>query len=126
MGKGLYLELPWPPSVNHYWKRAGKRTVLSEAVRKFRREVKKQVLESRALLTLELPFTCRLRIEIRVHPPDRRRRDIDNLLKSILDALEKSRVYDDDEQFDELWIERDEQWEDGGVEIYITSRDGSI
>jgi Holliday junction resolvase RusA-like endonuclease len=38
--------------------------------------------------------------------PDRRVRDLDNLQKSILDALNKL-VYDDDRQVDEIYAVRD-------------------
>jgi len=39
-------------------------------------------------------------------PPDRRRRDLDNLLKSVLDALEHAGVYADDSQVDLLVVRR--------------------
>jgi len=39
-------------------------------------------------------------------PPDRRRRDLDNLLKSVLDALEHAGLYADDSQIDLLVTRR--------------------
>ncbi len=47
-----------------------------------------------------------LRVEIEVYPPDRRRRDIDNVQKALLDALEHGRAFRDDSQIVELKIER--------------------
>jgi crossover junction endodeoxyribonuclease RusA len=35
-------------------------------------------------------------------PPDRRRRDLDNIQKPVLDALEHAGVYEDDSQIDLL------------------------
>ena len=39
-------------------------------------------------------------------PPDRRRRDLDNLLKPALDALQHAGVYEDDSQVDWLVARR--------------------
>lgn len=47
-------------------------------------------------------MTGRLSVEIDAHPPDRRRRDLDNLQKPLLDALEYAGVYEDDSQIDRL------------------------
>lgn len=53
-------------------------------------------------------FGCadRLRVEISVTPPDRRRRDLDNLLKAVLDSMQAAAVYYDDSQIDELLVIR--------------------
>jgi crossover junction endodeoxyribonuclease RusA len=45
-------------------------------------------------------------VSIDAYPPDRKRRDIDNVLKALLDALRAAGVYDDDEQVDYLLIRR--------------------
>jgi len=41
-----------------------------------------------------------------VHPPDRRRRDVDNCLKSLLDSLQHGGAYQDDSQIVRLSIEK--------------------
>jgi len=43
---------------------------------------------------------------VTLHPPDRRRRDLDNAMKALLDSLEHAGVYDDDSQIDDLRIVR--------------------
>ena len=48
----------------------------------------------------------RLRVEVVAHAPDHRRRDLDNLHKATLDALEHAAVYADDGQIDDLRIRR--------------------
>ena len=95
------LELPYPPSVNHYYRRVGPRTLISREGRKFRRNVCS--LLAAAGIT---PLTGRLRVEIEVYPPDRRRRDIDNVQKALLDALQHGGAFHDDGQIVQLKIEK--------------------
>ncbi len=61
----------------------------------------------------------RVSVSITVHPPDRRRRDLDNLLKGPLDALEHAGVYLDDGQIDRLEIERGDVMRGGRVVVRI-------
>ena len=99
----IELELPFPPSVNHYYRRVGPRTLSSREGRKFREEVCALLAAMRVG-----PITGPLQVEIEVYPPDRRRRDIDNLQKGLLDALEHGGVYRDDSQIVKLTIEKRE------------------
>jgi crossover junction endodeoxyribonuclease RusA len=89
----LELELPYPPSINHYWRRVGPRTLISREGRRFRQ----RVLAILAGLGVE-PLVGRLTVQVEVFPPDGRRRDLDNCLKSLFDALEKAGAYHDDSQ----------------------------
>lgn len=103
----IEISLPWPPSVNHYWRtpRTGSlagRTMISEQGRRYREEVWRQVIAQRVKAAL----TTRLRVEIAAHPPDRRRRDLDNLQKALLDGLTHAGVWADDAQIDDLRIFR--------------------
>ena len=91
--------LPFPPSVNHYWRHVGHRTLISRTGRAYRQ----QVLHDVQQLGLRA-ITGPIRLEAIVTRPDRRRRDIDNLLKSLLDALAYADVYEDDSQVQDLRI----------------------
>jgi Holliday junction resolvase RusA-like endonuclease len=95
------LELPYPPSVNHLWRHFRNRTVLSSKGREYRRAVR-LVLASRSVT----PQHGSLAVSIDVNPPDRRRRDLDNLHKALLDALGRGGAYFDDFQIDRLTITR--------------------
>ncbi|MCK4415106.1 MAG: RusA family crossover junction endodeoxyribonuclease [Candidatus Eisenbacteria sp.] len=97
----IEFELPFPPSVNHYYRRVGERTLISREGRRFR----ERVCVLLAATGVD-PLTGPLRIEIKVYPPDRRRRDIDNVQKALLDALQHGGLYEDDSQIVKLDIEK--------------------
>ena len=96
----IEVELPFPPSVNHYYRRVGPRTLISREGRRFRERVC-AILASFGIAGLEGP----LHLEIEVYPPDEQRRDIDNVQKALLDALQHGGLYADDSQIKKLNIE---------------------
>jgi crossover junction endodeoxyribonuclease RusA len=111
------ITLPWPPSINHYWRNFRGRTVISREGRTFRTNVC-------ALLAgggpRKPPAGGRIALAMDALPPDRRRRDLDNIQKPVLDALQHAGVYLDDSQIDLLITRRCERTENGKLEIEIT------
>lgn len=91
------IELPYPPSINHYWRRVGHRTLISREGRRFREHVV-TILAARRIT----PLSGALEVKIDVYPPDNRRRDIDNVQKALLDALQQGGAYLDDSQIIDL------------------------
>ena len=108
----LELTLPWPPTVNSYYRNISGKTLISSKGREYRKAVADQVLTQHGALQLQ----SRLAVSIVAHVPDKRRRDLDNLLKSVLDALTHAGVWLDDSQIDSLAIARDvrnhQRWTD--------------
>lgn len=51
---------------------------------------------------------ARLTVALVAYPPDRRARDLDNILKAALDALQHAQAFDDDSQIDRLIVDRGE------------------
>ena len=106
--------LPWPPTINNCWRRGRNGTVhCSNEVVLFRREV------ARRIGPWKKPLKGRLKVAIMAYPPDNRRRDLDNILKSLLDSLQLAGVFLDDSQIDELWIERGRRKGSGEVDITV-------
>jgi crossover junction endodeoxyribonuclease RusA len=97
----MILELPYPPSINHYWLASGHRRYISKAGKAFRREVYCLVKAARAVR-----LVGDVAVHVELYPPDRRRRDIDNVIKPLLDALQYAEVFKDDCQVAELTVIR--------------------
>jgi len=117
------LVLPWPPSVNNYfietYSKKHKRVFkfVGEAGVRYRKNV------LAAVLTNGMPPKLRghLKLEGTFHPPDERKRDLDNLLKSLLDAMQEAGVYGDDCQIREMDVRFGMKVEGGRATIKLTT-----
>ncbi len=98
----ITLTLPWPPTANTYWRRNGNRYFISPKGIAYRNEV---YFECFKYQESEL-YNKQLQLFICAFPPDRRRRDLDNLLKATQDALQYCKIYKDDSQIDCLFVKR--------------------
>lgn len=104
MANSLALTLPYPPSVNGYWRSVNGRQIISAKGREYRQRVR-----DLSLLIPNMPrppLIARLRVTVTAYMPDKRRRDLDNVLKSLLDALGTIGIYEDDSQIDDLRVIR--------------------
>jgi crossover junction endodeoxyribonuclease RusA len=99
----IELRLPWPPQANNLHTVARGRKILGLAGRAYRDLV--FVLVHQQLGHHE-PLAGALRVTFRVYEPDRRRRDLSNLLKAAEDSLTTARVWADDSQTDDLRVLR--------------------
>lgn len=96
------LILPWPPTINHAYNFWRGRVVKKKAVNDFAKEVQAIVRRK----GFEGFGTTPVAVAIQAFPPDRRRRDLDNIQKVLLDALQMAGCFDDDSQIDRLEIHR--------------------
>jgi len=117
MNEDIVLHLPWPPTVNSYYKvtRHGSR-YLDKKVGLFREAVEQELNEQCPGLTL----TEHLFMEVYLFPPDRRKRDLDNYMKGLLDALTNGGLWQDDSLIDQLHIFRGDVTDGGSVRVEIS------
>lgn len=122
------LTLPYPPTVNHYWrafvpKGGGIGFAVGEAGVTFRKAVGQHVMLARTQARAEgtrFPLSGKLFLTAFVHPPDHRKRDLDNVLKALLDSLQHSGVIEDDSNIATLLVTRCGRIKGGRVHIMIT------
>lgn len=114
----ISFTLPYPPSVNHYWKPFRGRMVIGKAGREYRTAA---LLEICAQNVPRESLSGRLKVEMVIYNPDNRRRDLDNIQKALLDALVVSRVIEDDSNIDELHIVRGPVKKGGSVTVWISA-----
>lgn len=92
------FKFPWPPTMNTLWATVRGRRVLTRAGRDYKQQV-------RAIVgVVEETFSGDVSVQITLTLPDRRRRDIDNILKILLDSLTYAGVYKDDSQITTLLV----------------------
>lgn len=113
----LRLRLPFPPSLGKYWRHWRGRFVIGAAGKEFRKNVEAIVMEDFGFHFTGL--TCRLAMSIDCVMPDRRKRDIDNVPKAVLDALQHAGVYEDDNQIDKLLVTRVRVEPPGYIDVTI-------
>ena len=113
MREDVVLYLPWPPSVNEYYKtgRAGQRYLALRV-----REYRAAVLDQAPGLYLDE----HLFMEVYLFPPTRREFDVDNYMKGLLDAITESGMWEDDKLVDQLHIYRGEIVKGGTVRVEIS------
>jgi crossover junction endodeoxyribonuclease RusA len=111
----IKLELPYPPSVNNYWQASGHRRFISKEGVAFSKAVA-EVVKNQKAPSFE---DRRLGIDVTIHPRSKRKFDLDNTLKAILDALMKAGMYNDDSQIDYIEVFRGDPVDKGMAVILL-------
>jgi len=96
--QSIAMTLPEPLSLNRAYRTYKGRMLISKEGREYKKAVAWLVRSSR------LSFTNNERLEVcaTVYFRDKRRRDLDNIGKLLLDALQDGGMYKDDSQIDDL------------------------
>jgi len=115
MNPTIRLELPYPPSVNSYWRANGHRRYISKEGVEFTKAVDLVVKQSNAKSFEEK----KVAISVMIHPRSKRKFDLDNTLKAILDALMKAGMYNDDSQIEYIEIARGEAVDGGKAVVHL-------
>ena len=116
----IELELPMPPSANRYWRYVNGKVLKSKQARDYIKIIA-QLWMVYKTQTKAKAFgkDQRLQIYIQVFPPNRIRRDLDNLLKVLMDSLENAGLFTNDEQIDDIRIMRMEIYPGGKMIVCL-------
>ncbi|PWV97916.1 RusA family crossover junction endodeoxyribonuclease [Mangrovibacter plantisponsor] len=119
----MKLILPFPPSVNAYWRSPNKgpmagRILVSAEGRKYQSAACAAIIEQ--LRRLPKPSSELAEVEIVLFPPNNQRRDLDNYNKALFDSLTHAGVWEDDSQVKKMLIEWGPVVKGGKVEITIS------
>ena len=103
------FEFPFPPSENTYRRHVGHMVVISRQGRVFQKAVRAVALASGFVPEgREAPPANIIRVPVHVRvelfPADARRRDLDNYLKALFDAITAAQVWEDDSLVKELHV----------------------
>ena len=107
--------LPYPPSANSLTRHRGRGVYRNPKYTRWLGAACKLRMWRNGLI--EDPVA----VEIRACPPDRRRRDLDNIVKPVLDALTRAGVWSDDHLVHRLSVLWDRENVENGVLISITA-----
>tara|TARA_Y100000034_G_C6527503_1_gene227226 strand:+ start:89 stop:463 length:375 start_codon:yes stop_codon:yes gene_type:complete len=116
----IELELPMPPSANNYWRYVNGKVLKSKQARDYIKTIGDLWMVYKAQKKAKaFGKDQRLQIYIQVFPPNRIRRDLDNLLKVLMDSLENAGLFTNDEQIDDIRIMRMEIYPGGKMVICL-------
>lgn len=120
----LTITFPWPPSVNTYWRHPNGFHLISKRGRAYRKAAAGVIWEQ---MKGRAPrISSKVKVNITAHRPDKRVRDLDNLLKCALDALVHVGVLLDDSQIVHLSTRWATEIRKGGsLDIHIEAAGGA-
>ena len=110
------FEMPWPPSVNGYWRTFRNRQIISKRGRDYRKN-SLLILEQLGLSNENI--SSRLSVSVVLNPPTLRKYDVDNFTKAAFDALSVAKFWLDDEQVDRLTVTKGVKTKGGNIQIKV-------
>lgn len=121
MTRTVTFTLPYPPTANNLFRTVmmGMKPVrvLTGEAKTYRRQVGKELVSQ----AIPLRFvTGKLCATVTVYPPDRRRRDLENICKALFDSLVAAQLFNDDSDIDALHVLRGPVHKPGKVDVLIT------
>lgn len=115
----MQLTLPFPPSVNGYWRATSKGMKISARGRLYRTNTIAAVYEQ--LKRRPKPLLVDLDLQIVLFPPTRAKRDLDNFQKALFDSLTHAGVWGDDSQIKRILLEWGPVTKGGKVQMKISN-----
>ncbi len=111
------FSLPYPAylSINRLYRKSKTGVFLSKKAWEYREIVYFSIYQFKKF------YDEKIKLEIKVHHPDKRKRDLDNILKAVIDSLQYAKLFNDDYQIKNLHILEMPVLTDGKLEITISS-----
>lgn len=104
--KTITVRLPFPPSINGYWRSINRGKYVSQIISEDGRRFREHVKTIFQATPVKVRFDGPVEVEIILRRGDRVGYDCDNFAKAILDGLTHANVWNDDRQVDALLIRR--------------------
>jgi len=114
----MQLNLPFPPSVNGYWRSTREGVLISERGRIFRSNALASIYQQ--LRSRPTALLTELDVHLVLYPPTRAKRDLDNFQKALFDGLTHAGIWKDDSQVKRMLVEWGPVTKEGKAEITIT------
>lgn len=108
----LRLELPYPPSMNRYWRHYQGKTVISTEARNYKQQVGMMALAAHVS-----PFSGNVAVTIDLYRPAKRG-DLDNFAKVLLDSMQ-GYLFKNDNQVVDLHLRRHDDKKNPRVVIEV-------
>ena len=118
----IQLYLGFPPTINSYYVKTARGIFISKKGREFRESVQKRKIEQ---LGDAACTATSISLDIVLYPPDRRKRDLDNYLKGLMDAITHTGLWGDDSYVDQLNVSRGVVVK-GGLSFLRLQKGGSL
>lgn len=112
----IYLSLPWPPTGNHAVRHGRFGHYATKEAKAYRTITAALCRPHRP----KKPLAGQIKVLAIFFPPDRRRRDMDNVWKTLSDALTLAGIWKDDCQIAELTLIRRDPVPGGSVAVQVT------
>lgn len=120
------FDMPWPPSVNGYWKpvKTPKMAILtmSKQGKGYREDA---IAHLRDLGLKDLNITQPVSVALRLHPPKNFIYDIDNYCKGLFDSLTHGNFWKDDTLVQEMYVVKGEKATPGRIELTVEVLDAN-
>jgi len=108
--------MPWPPSINGYWRTFRNRQIISKRGREYR---KLAIEHMKSLGLFDEAISTPISVSLVLNPPGLRKYDVDNFNKALFDAMSHANFWLDDEQIVSLSITKGIKTKGGNIEVKI-------
>ncbi len=110
------IVMPWPPSLNGYWKPYKNRLIISKRGREYRK-LGIQYLTDMGLDNEKIDRP--IRVDLLLNPKTLRKYDIDNFTKCLFDVFTHAKFWIDDSLVEKMWTEKGEKVKEGNVIVTV-------